>query len=304
MQSLGSLPEAHEGLENLSIRNAVSWNALIVGCVEQGQAHEALNCFERMRSEGLAVDVATLISILKACGSIGALDKGIQIHYEVSRMAHLEKDILLQTALIDMYVKCGRLDQAHEVLEKLPIRDVVAWSALISGYADRKQGYKAIVCFERMQNEGLFLDEVAFLCVLTACGRSGLLSEAEVVFANMIKKYGILPMKEHLTCMIMTLGCPGDFDKAMLVIESMPYSHHSAVCIALLGACKKWGNVELGMLAFNRAIQLEHTCATTYVLMGDIFTSSGMQENAQNIETMRFKYASSEKDQKLMSGWM
>ena len=212
-------------------------------------------------------------------------------------MAHLEMDILLQTALIDMYVKCGRLDQAHEVLEKLPIRDVVAWSALITGYADQKQGYKAIICFERMQNEGLFLDEVTFLCVLTACGRSGLLSEAEVVFANMIRKYGIVPMKEHLTCMIMTIGCPGDFDKAMLVIESMPYSHHSAVWIALLGACKKWGNLELGMLAFNRAIQLEHTCATTYVLMGDIFTSSGMQENALNIGTMRFKYTSSEKDQ-------
>ena len=64
----GFLLKAHEVLENLSIRNAVSWNALIAGCVEQGQAHEALNCFERMRSEGLAVDVATLISILKACG--------------------------------------------------------------------------------------------------------------------------------------------------------------------------------------------------------------------------------------------
>ena len=113
----------------------------------------------------------------------------------------------------------------------------------------------------------------------------------------MIRKYGILPMKEHLTCMIMVLGCPGDFDKTMLVIKSMPCSHHSAVWIALLGACKKWGNVELGMLAFDQAIQLDHTCATAYVLMGDIFTLSGMQENAQNIETMRFKDAFSEEDQ-------
>jgi pentatricopeptide repeat protein len=237
-----------------------------------------------MQSEGLPADAATFVSMLKACGGLGALHKGMQIHDEVSRRPCLEKDMSLQTAVIYMYAKCGMLDRAREVLESLPFRDIVCWAALISGYADQRQGHKAIDCFGRMQSEGVSLDKVTFLCILSACSRSGLHAEAEDVLRDMVSHYGLPPMKEHLTCMIASLGHGGEFEKTISMIELMPCSHHLGIWIALLGMCRRWGNAELGRLAFDRAIQIKHSCGTAYILMADILTSSGSGEDARKIE--------------------
>ena len=176
----GVLAEAQQVLEALPIRNVVSWNALISGYTQHCRGHEALNCFEQMQGEGLSPNGITFLCIVKACGSIGALDKGKQIQEEVVSRGLLEKDIVIGTALVDMYAKCGDLTKAQEFLEQLPIRNVVSWSALISGYAQQSQGHVALECFEQMQREGLSPNDVTFLCVLTAC--SHVLDNAQALY--------------------------------------------------------------------------------------------------------------------------
>ena len=185
----------------------------------------------------------------------------------------------------------NKLEKAEKVLEDLIIRDVISWNTLISRYAQQGQGRAALNCFEWMQSEGLSPNEVTFLCILSACSHSGLLDEAEMLYGNMSKKYGVDPNIEHHTCMVLAFGCGGHFDKVMSVIKAMPSSDYPAVWRALLGACRKWGNVELGRLAFDQALQLDTTCAAVYVLMANIFASAGMHEDAERIEAMRMKYA-------------
>jgi pentatricopeptide repeat protein len=252
----GILAKAREVLEELHGRDVATWNTLIAGYVRQGLCHEALSCYERMQSDGLSTNATTYVCILKACGSAGAVDKGIRIHEEISGSGLLERNMLLGNALVDMYAKCGKLDKAQRALEELPIRTVVAWSSLLAGYARQSDGYNALMCFEQMQNEGICPNDVTFSCVLNACGHAGRLDDACVLFNAMNQKYKIRPNVEHQTCMMKIFGCEGRLGKAVAVTKAMPPAS-PAVWLALLGACWKWGEVKLGKSAFDQVVQID-----------------------------------------------
>ena len=110
-------------------------------------------------------------------------------------------------------------------------------------------------------------------------------------FHDMRDKYGIMPNLEHYTCLVSIFGFGGNFGKAISVIKMMPFSDCRPVWLALLGGCRKWGNVTLGMLAFDQALQLDSNCAAAYDLMVNIFVSSGMQEDAEKIKAMQWNDA-------------
>ena len=167
----------------------------------------------------------------------------------------------------------------------------MVWNTLISGYAEHDYGKEVLNCFEQMKLEGVSPDAITFLCVLSACGRSGLLDEAQTIFGDMSRKYDVTPNVKHHTCMVVVFGYAGLFDKAMSVIKVMPSSDYHDIWVALLGGCRKWGNVELGILAFDQAVQLDGSCAVAYVLIANIFAAAGMQEDAEKVEAMRLKYA-------------
>ena len=158
---------------------------------------------------------------------------------------------------------------------------MVCWSVLIAGYARKGKGLESLTCFKRMQSEGLSPDEVTLLCVLSACCHAGLLDEIQMLHRDMVKKYGVTPNVEHHACMVMVYGYAGDFDKAVSVIKVMPSSNYPAIWRSVLGACKRWGNVEIGRLAFHHASQLDTWCATSYVLMANIFACANMEEDTK-----------------------
>ena len=200
----------------------------------------------------------------------------------------LKKNSVLGTALVDMYAKCGSLEKAREVLEELPFRDVVSWSALIAGYAQQGQQHEALKCLEQMQCEGLSPNDITFLCVLNACSQSGLVDEAEMHFMNMGNEYGIKPNLEHHTWMVLIFASVGDFDKAMSVIKSIEsLEYYPAVWLALLGACRKWSNSKLGIFSFDQSVRCGCDCGAAYVMMADIYADIGMQKDAEMLQGMK-----------------
>jgi pentatricopeptide repeat protein len=251
----GMFVKANQVLQELPIRNVVSWSGLISGYLQQEQGHAALNCFGLMRSDGLCADEVTLACIAKACGYSGALARGELIHKEIVRNGWFGRDIVVGNALVDMYAKCGQLEKAKEVMEEDGhLTNIISWNALISGYGRRRQGHEALGCFQCMQCKGFLPDKVTMLSLLSACGHCGLLAEAQALYENMARAYGVVPDMEHHACMVSCLGRYGHFDEA----SSLVLKKAAAVCVdptawlVLLGACREWGNSMLGRLCFDR----------------------------------------------------
>ncbi|KAI5072845.1 hypothetical protein GOP47_0012951 [Adiantum capillus-veneris] len=284
----GALVKAHAVLEELPVQDAFCWSALIVGYVQQGQGEQALDCFVKMQHKGLSPDAVTFSCILEACGSVGAVDKGEQIHNEIARQGLLENDVVLGNALVDMYAKCGALGKARRVLEELLIRDVVSWSVLIGGYVHQCQCEQALNCFECMLGEGISPNAVTFSSVLSACSRLGLVEKARNIFSEMSANYGCEPDLEHYTCMVDLFGRIGKLQMAAELTQKMPLRDRSVWC-ALLGACLRWGDVDIGRWAFEHAVQVDETDALAYVLMAKIYSAGGMQEDAAKIEALKLR---------------
>ena len=204
----GALVKAQEVFNELLERNLISWTALIVGYTQECNGERSLECFERMKSEGILPDSVTLACTLKACGILGASNKGREIHAAIVTERIIEGNHKgnVGNALIDMYAKCGLLGKAKEVFDEILVCGIVSWTALIGGYSHYGHSEEALHCFQRMQLEALFPDAVTLTCILKACGISrathkgqrihvGIMSrnllETDIVLGNaMIDMYG------------------------------------------------------------------------------------------------------------------
>eukprot|EP00250_Pteridium_aquilinum_P018652 c24150_g9_i1 orf=3-1127(-) len=183
----GLLAKAQQIFDKLPTRNVVTWTALITGFAEHGRGKEALDFFEQMHLEGVSPNTVTFVCSLRACRDIGDAMKGQELHAEIERHGLL-CDLVVGNAVVDMYAKCGLLDAAHYLFDKLPNRDIISWTALIAGYVDHGHGEEALDCFEQMQQEGLFPDAVTMLSILPACGSIGAANKGNKVHADIIKE--------------------------------------------------------------------------------------------------------------------
>ena len=93
--------------------------------------------------------------------------------------------------------------------------------------------------------------------------------------------------------MIVVFGCAGHFDNAISVIKAMPYFNDPTIWLTLLGACKKWGNVKVGRLAFDEAVRIDNSCGA-YILMADIYIACGMQKDAEKVKSIALENKSRE----------
>ncbi|MCO5593128.1 hypothetical protein L7F22_047134 [Adiantum nelumboides] len=159
----GVLQKAQALLDRHNSSSIIPWNALITGYAREGQGQNALDCFKQMQGKGIPADEFTYSCILKAYAMMGAVDKGEEIHNEISRQGLLKDNIVLGNALVGMYAKCGAVCQARAVLKELPSRNIISWSALIAGYSQNGQGQQALECYEQMQHEGISPDAVTYV---------------------------------------------------------------------------------------------------------------------------------------------
>jgi pentatricopeptide repeat protein len=277
----GALYEASEVFEQLPGRDAAIWTTLIARYAQHGHGEEPLVLFGKMQDEGISPTPLTFVSALKACANIGASGQGQAIHARIDAEDVLRGDILLGTALVDMYAKCGELAKAREAFERLPVRDVVSWSALIGGYALLGNCIDApFDAFQRMSEEGIVPNSASFSSILKLCSNAGLLDAGKSAFETMIERHSIAPTLEHYTCLIDLICRAGLFAEAVGVIERMPFHGDLTVWHALSRACRTWGNARIAKLAFEQAMLLDGADAAAYVSM-----SNALAESEEPIET-------------------
>ncbi|KAI5063622.1 hypothetical protein GOP47_0022169 [Adiantum capillus-veneris] len=223
----GLLKKAQQLFDRLPLRNVVLWTALISGYADNGNGEKALHCFEGMVSEGVFPNAVTFTCSLKACSQLRVTDRGQEIHAEVERRGLLETDSIVGNALIDMYAKCGLLELAQQVFDKLPNQDLVSWNTLIAGYASCGYGSKALQCLEQMQLENVTPDYVTYLCSLKACASVGAIHLGQDLHSE-IERCKVL--KEDLVignALVEMYACCGCVLKAQEVFDKL--SSHDVI---------------------------------------------------------------------------
>ncbi|KFK33747.1 hypothetical protein AALP_AA5G054800 [Arabis alpina] len=252
------LLDARKVFDEIPHPDVVKWDVLINGYVRCGLGFEGLEVFKEMLVRGIEPDKFSVTTALTACAQVGALAQGKWIHEVLKKKKWIESDVYVGTTLVDMYAKCGWIEMAMEVFEKLTRRNVFSWAALIGGYAAYGYAREAITCLERMEREDdIKPDSVVLLAVLAACAHGGLLQEGRSMLDTMEARYGITPKHEHYSCIVDLMCRAGRLDDAVGVIEKMPMKPLASVWGALLNGCRTHKNVELGELAVKNLLELE-----------------------------------------------
>ncbi|KAH7432875.1 hypothetical protein KP509_07G044100 [Ceratopteris richardii] len=284
----GMFAEAHTVLDKCSIRSIGCCNVLMKAYAECGHYEESINMYEHMQDDVIPPDSISFSLCLKSCGSVGAEGMGQKVHMDVCRCG-LEKDMGVGSALIDMYGKCGSLEEAQEVFNKLDVQDVVSWTALIAGYAQFGHSEKAYRIFKRMLSCNIQPNIITFMNLIAACSHSGLLEDGEFCLHLLCRYYSISPLCEHYICLIDLFGRAGFLRMVKILTLNMPFHPNLTVWHCILAACQRWGNVELGNFAFENAIQLDDEDAAAYILMSNIYSSTGMHQVAREVEAIGFE---------------
>jgi len=166
----GALKEARKQFERMKYRDNISWNAILVGYVQEEEESEAFNMFRRMNRHGVVPDEVCMASILSACGNIKVPEAGLQFH-GLSVKLGLDTNLFAGSSLIDMYSKCGGIEDARKVYSCMPEWSVVSMNALIAGYAI-KDTKEAINLLHEMQILGLKPSEITFASLIDCCKES------------------------------------------------------------------------------------------------------------------------------------
>lgn len=261
----GLLDEAQEVLNRLPNRDAISWGALIAGYVLHDHFEEAVGFFEEMQHEGYSPDACTYVSVFKACGSIGALEKGRKVHFQIVGDDLVEIDVVVASGVIDMYAKCGMLQEAKDVFDEVSVCDLISWNTLVSGYAQFGKFEAVLNTLAKMLRKGVQPDTVTCIVMLTMFSHSGLLEEGQMYFETMSKSYDLTLNVEHEVCMVDLFGRAGLLEKAVAVMQKMQASSSVTAWHALLGACSKWEHKELWSWASEHTLQFCNKGSTAYI---------------------------------------
>ncbi|XP_068664240.1 pentatricopeptide repeat-containing protein At5g04780, mitochondrial-like [Aristolochia californica] len=263
-------------------RDVVTWNVMIMGWVLRDCFEEACNGFWLMRREEILPDEASFSTALHASANLAALDQGASIHDQIIK-AGFVTNICVGSSLITMYAKCGTLDDATRVFYEIKDQNVVTWTAIIAACQQHGCGARVIKHFEEMLKANVKPDYITFVCVLAACSHNGLVEEGCQYFNSMSQVHGMNPGSEHYACMVDLLGRAGKLDEAKSFIKSMPIKPDPSVWGALLGACRTYGNLQMGEEVAQKLFKMEPENSGNYVLLCNLYTCHGMLKEANEI---------------------
>ncbi|KAK6269131.1 hypothetical protein QUC31_013291 [Theobroma cacao] len=282
---LGDLETAHALFDKLLEKNLISWNAMIAGFVQKGCGEFGLDLYYKMRKNGLTPDQYTFASVFRACASLATLEHGKRAHGILIK-SPITENVVVSSALMDMYFKCSSLTHGHQVFDEVVYRNVVTWTSLISGYGQHGRVIEVLESFDKMKNEGFRPNYVTFLAVLSACSHGGLVDKGWHYFLSMTRDYGMQPRGQHYAAMVDLIGRSGKLREAYEFILNSSFKEHPAIWGALLGACRIHGDIYLIKLAADKYFELDPENAGKYVVLSNAYATFGFWDNVASLRRM------------------
>ncbi|CAN0920655.1 Pentatricopeptide repeat-containing protein At4g13650 [Linum grandiflorum] len=183
---LGKFISAEQVFSQLQQKDGVSYNSLISGLAQQGFSDRALDLFEKMQLEGLDPDCVTVASVLSACASTGAFVMGKQLH-SYALKAGMSADIIIEGALLDLYVKCSDMKTAQEFFFTTENDNVVLWNVMLVAYGQLDDLSQSFRLFTEMQVKGLIPNQFTYPSILRTCTSLGALDLGEQIHTLAVK---------------------------------------------------------------------------------------------------------------------
>ncbi|XP_040995468.1 pentatricopeptide repeat-containing protein At2g22410, mitochondrial [Juglans microcarpa x Juglans regia] len=249
--SCGELGTARKVFDEGCVRDLVSWNSLINGYVRSGLAGEALSLYREMEVERVKPDEVTMIGVVSSCSQLADLNCGREFHRYIEKNG-LNFTLQLSNALMDMYMKCGSLEEAQAIFDSMtkrtivswttmivgyaktgfldiarkffydmPEKDVVPWNAIIGGYVQAKRSKEALTLFHEMQASNIKPDEVTMVNCLSACSQLGAL-DVGIWIHHYIEKHNLFLNVALGTALVDMYAKCGNIKKALEVFQEMP----------------------------------------------------------------------------------
>ncbi|KAF6147074.1 hypothetical protein GIB67_036793 [Kingdonia uniflora] len=248
--SCGDLDEAYKVFLRIPKRDVISWNTIITAYAHGDCPGEALELFKGMQSENMRPNDVTMVSVVSACAKILNLDLGRWVHSYIEKNS-IQESLILSNAMLDMYVKCGGLeeakrifgnmpekdsfswttmlagyaksgdfDEAQRVFNAMPKQDVEAWNCLISAYEQNGRPNEALTLFNELQlNKNARPDQITLVSTLSACAQLGAMDLGGWIHVY-IKKQGLKQNCHITTSLIDMYSKCGDLEKALEVFWS------------------------------------------------------------------------------------
>lgn len=260
--------------DKMEQRSVASWSSLIAAHASLGMWEKCLEIFRDMGSEGCwRAEESMLVNVISACTHLGALDLGRCTHGSLVRtMSGL--NVIVETSLIDMYVKCGSLDKGLFIFQRMTEKNQMSYAVIISGLAMHGRGREALKLFDEMLAQGLKPDDVVYVGVLYACSHAGLVEEGLKYFGRMELEHGVVPTIKHYGCMVDLLGRVGKLKEACEFIKNISIEPKEVLWRTILNACRVNQNVEIGQVAARELSLLDSRNAGDYVVLSNLYAQS------------------------------
>lgn len=316
--SHGMLEEASQVFNKLLKPDVYVWSSIILAHVRCGQPTQAIELYRRMRESSLKPDSRIFVAALTACSTAMDLASGKEVHADLLGSTVSPGDVFLGSCLVDMYAKCGSLQDAQRVFEKLSAKNVVTWNCMIAGYAQCGLGQEALDLYATMQMQSVTPSHFTFCCLIKACTVVGALHQGEQIHAqvrrrdldanvvvgsclvDMYAKCGSLKEATKVFDKLQTRNVVswnallngyaqnGDCQKAMKAFEEMVHEGvkpDNTTFNCLLVACSNYGLVDEGRQYFQSMLA-DHGIVPdvyNYTCLVDLLARSGRLEEAENL---------------------
>lgn len=240
---LGNLISAEKIFHTMSNRDEVSYNSLISGLAQHGFSDRAQELFKNMQLDCLKPDCVTVAGLLSSCASVGALNKGRQLHSYAIKEG-MSSDIILEGSLLDLYVKCADVKTAHEFFLATEKENVVLWNVMLVAYGQLDDIDESFKIFRQMQRKGMIPNQFTYPSILRTCTSVGALDLGEQIHTQVIK------------------NC---------------FQHNVYVCSVLIDMYGKYGKLDTALRILRRLTEYDVVAWTAMVagyMQHDLFTEA------------------------------
>eukprot|EP00250_Pteridium_aquilinum_P017896 c23827_g4_i2 orf=311-2656(-) len=258
--------------ENMQERDLITWTAMMAVCTSNEQNKLALQLFTQLQMEAMLPNKVTFVSATLACANLADQKEGKRMHVRVVA-CDSEIDVFVGTALVDLYSKCGNVEEAWWFFENLPTRDAFSWNAMITAYAQHGDGEKALQLFCCMLPQGMLPDEVTLAVILCACNHAGLVHEAYNYLVTITSSQNIKPMVDYFIRLVDLLARAGQLSEGESLANTIPYQPCGTLWATLLGACSLHVDVDRGERAAYHAFELARDNAIPYVALSNLYAA-------------------------------